>query len=1311
MSAVINSSINNPVISISAIGSLKPIGDVKSIASDVLGDIYVTATGSVERVSETQSGQLDSEAMLALPSAQSVLIVDNTIFYCVGTQLHQGLVNKFKPTKKRPVNAMARIIQDDSGGMHVLTWSIDSAVAEYQLVIQQDDELSVVRQQTLADFDVGQNVFMMVSEGKVTIASGHRLYCLLSDLLPDNDGLITHTVDGEIRQILGKDNDMYLLAGQSFYGFRVFGGGVNGKFGGEFSQTLKMELARTGKPDSTSAFVIKDHYIYLVVARQLRIIKWLMGEAHQYVPFSSGQPVSADTIALVGDDLYITAGNTITKLHVATGQNKLVLGENLAVKQDVILEDALTVKADATFNQALAVQGDVTLTGDTYWLMPKPDTYSDGDDNTFAGGFLKLDESGKVSLVADHTAQLAAAQTTGTTAITDIGVVVVEEISTIAQAAATQIDVASTAGVAAVVAATALGANKGEQGAQGEKGERGLQGLVGESGSKILTGRGLPQPEQGVDDDLYLDTLTCHTYLKISGQWCLGAHLKGDIGAQGPEGKAGSGILSVAGIPPTATGLNGDVAMDSLSGKYYLKSEDIWQSQGDLRGPQGVKGAIGKAGAGILSVAGLPDPASGVEGDLAIDTLSGLYYLKIADVWVEQGNLTGPQGERGFAGKAGSKIINVTGLPLAEAGFNGDLAIDTNSGLYYLKASDEWMELGNLTGPQGKPGPVGQSGGKILSVEGLPGSNVGFNSDMAIDRLSGKYYLKKLDEWTEQGDLKGLQGEQGLTGKVGSKIHIVDNAPQSSLGLKGDLAIDGQSGKLYVNASDSWCEQGDITGPQGEQGVIGESGSRILTAAGLPAPDTGANGDLAIDIFSGKYYLKALDAWQEQGDLTGPQGQQGMPGPIGEQGIEGQQGKIGERGARGPQGLAGVQGEQGLCGPAGLTGEQGLQGQAGEQGVQGEEGPQGLQGPAGEQGCQGQTGEQGPQGEQGLTGEQGSQGESGPQGQTGEAGCQGETGEPGAQGPAGEQGFQGETGEAGCQGEAGEPGVQGPIGEQGPQGETGETGCQGETGEQGTQGLQGPAGEQGPQGEMGEQGVQGLQGPAGEQGLVGPTGEQGPQGEIGDSQWFDNGDSIHYSVGNVGIGTDKPQATLDIKGAIAIDGKIIIDQNGHWVGEQPGLQGPKGAKGMKGARGPKGSAGARGPRGFAGDGVGQLSLAEQLDQGLIELHIPFEYIEDNEIKIRPIEHLVEQNLLATEAHCEQALEHISAVVEEQIGQQYSAGFELKITKEYILWLEDDKPEGDKRQARFREMNEYVSEVKAAYKPLKAEIRTLLASFA
>jgi hypothetical protein len=79
----------------------------------------------------------------------------------------------------------------------------------------------------------------------------------------------------------------------------------------------------------------------------------------------------------------------------------------------------------------------------------------------------------------------------------------------------------------------------------------------------------------------------------------------------------------------------------------------------------------------------------------------------------------------------------------------------------------------------------------------------------------------------------------------------------------------------------------------------------------------------------------------------GPRGLQGEPGPIGPPGLQGLRGQRGQKGDTGIQGIPGPQGPVGLEGPIGaqgLPGIQGPKGQRGERGFPGQVGPVGPMG-------------------------------------------------------------------------------------------------------------------------------------------------------------------------------------------------------------------------------------------------------------------------------------------------------------------------------------------------------------------------------
>ena len=117
--------------------------------------------------------------------------------------------------------------------------------------------------------------------------------------------------------------------------------------------------------------------------------------------------------------------------------------------------------------------------------------------------------------------------------------------------------------------------------------------------------------------------------------------------------------------------------------------------------------------------------------------------------------------------------------------------------------------------------------------------------------------------------------------------------------------------------------------------------------------------------------------WIETGQMRGPPGESGPIGDTGPPGPVGERGLTGNSGSPGPKGEPGEPGPQGARGEIGQPGTPGATGPAGPTGSQGGIGPEGPAGPQGDPGPDGPIGPQGIQGPIGLTGDQGDQGDPG----------------------------------------------------------------------------------------------------------------------------------------------------------------------------------------------------------------------------------------------------------------------------------------------------------------------------------------------
>jgi Repeat of unknown function (DUF5907) len=145
-------------------------------------------------------------------------------------------------------------------------------------------------------------------------------------------------------------------------------------------------------------------------------------------------------------------------------------------------------------------------------------------------------------------------------------------------------------------------------------------------------------------------------------------------------------------------------------------------------------------------------------------------------------------------------------------------------------------------GPQGPPGPAGTPGEVWYTGSGAPAGSTGIVGDWYLDSASGDFYEKTgASAWTLRGNLKGPQGPQGIQGATGSQ------GPQ---------------------------------GTAGAQGPAGTPGEVWFSSAGAPAGATGAVGDWHLNTSTGDVSEKTgASTWTVSGNIKGPQGAQGNPGP------------------------------------------------------------------------------------------------------------------------------------------------------------------------------------------------------------------------------------------------------------------------------------------------------------------------------------------------------------------------------------------------------------------------------------------------
>ena len=198
----------------------------------------------------------------------------------------------------------------------------------------------------------------------------------------------------------------------------------------------------------------------------------------------------------------------------------------------------------------------------------------------------------------------------------------------------------------------------------------------------------------------------------------------------------------------------------------------------------------------------------------------------------------------------------------------------------------------------------------------------------------------------------GATGPAGATGAAGTSVKIVGSTSTESLlpfpysGQDGDGYIVQDNGDLYVYATNTWTNVGQIVGPVGATGATGPAGlsnpattstlggiivghnlsvtvagtlSSITSVVGDVAPANPVEGDQWWDSVLGRGFTFYNGLWIETSPNLGAIGATGPVGATGPAGAAGADGLPGPAGATGADGATGATGPQGATGPAGTN--------------------------------------------------------------------------------------------------------------------------------------------------------------------------------------------------------------------------------------------------------------------------------------------------------------------------------------------------------------------------------------------------------
>ncbi|MBI1246171.1 MAG: hypothetical protein GC202_14310, partial [Alphaproteobacteria bacterium] len=255
----------------------------------------------------------------------------------------------------------------------------------------------------------------------------------------------------------------------------------------------------------------------------------------------------------------------------------------------------------------------------------------------------------------------------------------------------------------------------------------GPRGVQGDAGASILTGAGAPSDANGVDGDFYVNSSNADFYQKAGGTW--GSRLGNFAGSTGADGAS---VLSGSGVPGAGLGVDGDTYINVTNGDTYLKSGGSWgTASGNIKGPQG-DGATITVGT----------VTTGAAGSSASVSNSGTATAAVLDFHI-------PKGDTGDAGAAATVAVGTvtTGAP-------GSSAAVSNSG----SSSAAVLDFDIPAGYDGADGALWYTGATD------PSGGTGQNGDFYLQTgtgatgVLGDVWTKSGGTWSITSNIRGAAG-------------------------------------------------------------------------------------------------------------------------------------------------------------------------------------------------------------------------------------------------------------------------------------------------------------------------------------------------------------------------------------------------------------------------------------------------------------------------------------------------------------------------------------------------------------------------
>ena len=90
-----------------------------------------------------------------------------------------------------------------------------------------------------------------------------------------------------------------------------------------------------------------------------------------------------------------------------------------------------------------------------------------------------------------------------------------------------------------------------------------------------------------------------------------------------------------------------------------------------------------------------------------------------------------------------------------------------------------------------------------------------------------------------------------------------------------------------------------------------------------------------------------------------------------------------------------------------------------------------------------------------------------------------------------------------------------------------------------------------------------------------------------------------------------------------------------------------------------------------------------------------------------VKFVLDNKLIKTAAQCKAVFAYLDAEFEEKVAREYRPGMEAKLMKDYLEWMDEGKPAGDKREKKYLDMKETIAAVKEEYKEVRAALKVIV----